>query len=135
MYGWAYLEFQFFAMGCWRQKSVLLKSYQQVFSSVSCKPLKVPWCFICQTKSPHVDIKWLKGHCILSTYTENIPNQSWGSNRWTLCTTGYLDVILIKYHINILYFILHFPSWFKCEKEKMRAFFHMCSMFEIWFLV
>ena len=86
MYCWAYLEFQLFGMGCWRQKSVMLKSYQKVFPSVSCKPLKVPWCFICQTKSPYVYIKWLKEHCILSTFTENIPDQSWGSNRWTPCS-------------------------------------------------
>ena len=33
-----------------------------------------------------MEIKWLKGHCIPSTFTENIPDQSWGSNRWTPCS-------------------------------------------------
>ena len=85
MHCWVYLEFQFFGMGCLRQKPVLLKSYQKLFPSVSSEPLKVPWCFICQTKSPHVEIKWLKGYCIPSTFTENIPDQSCISNRWTPC--------------------------------------------------
>ena len=86
MHCWVYLEFQFFCMGCLRQKPVLLKSYQKLFPSVSSEPLKVPWCFICQTKSPHVEIKWLKGYCIPSTFTENIPDQSCISNRWTPCS-------------------------------------------------
>ena len=86
MHCWVYLEFQFFGMGCLRQKPVLLKSYQKLFPSVSSEPLKVPWCFICQTKSPHVEIKWLKGYCIPSTFTENIPDQSCISNRWTPCS-------------------------------------------------
>ena len=85
MYCWDNLEFQYFGMGCWRQKSVLLKSYQKLFPSVSWEPLKVPWCFICQTKSPHVEIKWLKGYCIPSIFMKNIPNQSCSSNRWTPC--------------------------------------------------
>ena len=85
MHCWVYLEFQFFGMGCLRQKPVLLKSYQKLFPSVSSEPLKVPWCFICQTKSPHVEFTWLKGYCIPSTFTENIPDQSCISNRWTPC--------------------------------------------------
>ena len=40
--------------GYWRQNSNLQKYCQKLFPSVSCEPLKVPWCFICQTKSPHV---------------------------------------------------------------------------------
>ena len=37
-----------------RQNSNFQKSCQKLFPSVSCEPLKVPWCFICQTKSPYV---------------------------------------------------------------------------------
>ena len=62
------------------------KILSKLFPSVSYELLKVPWCFICQTKSPYVEIKWLKGYCIPSTFTENIPNQSWGSNRGTPCS-------------------------------------------------
>ena len=40
--------------GYWRQNSNLQNSCLKLFPSVSCEPLKVPWCFICQTKSPHV---------------------------------------------------------------------------------
>ena len=40
--------------GYWRQNSNLQKSCLKLFPSVSCEPLKVPWCFICQTKSPYV---------------------------------------------------------------------------------
>ena len=40
--------------GYWRQNSNLQKSCQKLFPSVSDEPLKVPWCFICQTKSPYV---------------------------------------------------------------------------------
>ena len=36
-----------------------------------------------------MEIKWLKGYCIPSTFTENIPDQSWGSNRWTPCSIYY----------------------------------------------
>ena len=32
-----------------------------------------------------MEIKWLKGYCIPSTFTENIPDQSWDSNRGTPC--------------------------------------------------
>ena len=72
--------------GYLRQNSNLQKSCLKLFPSVSCEPLKVPWCFICQTKSPYVEIKWLKGYCIPSTFTENVPDQSWGSNRGTPCS-------------------------------------------------
>ena len=71
--------------GYWRQISNLQKYCQKLFPSVSCEPLKAPWCFICITKSPHVEIKWLKGYCVLSKCTENIPDQSCISNRGTPC--------------------------------------------------
>ena len=80
--------------GCWIQKSVLLKSYQKLFPSVSYELLKVPWCFICQTKSPYVEIKWLKGYCIQLTFMENIPDQSWGRNRWTPCRNRRASCLL-----------------------------------------
>ena len=40
------------------------------------------------TKSPYVEIKWLKGYCILSTFTVNIPDQSCSSN----CGTPYIYI-------------------------------------------
>ena len=71
---------------CWN----LIK---KLFPSVSWEPLKVPWCFLCQTKSPNVEIKWLKGYCVLSTFAENIFNQSCSSNRGTPWNLSAVSVI------------------------------------------
>ena len=72
-----------------RQNSVLQKSYQKLFPLISCEPLRVWWCFICQTKSPNVGIKWLKLYFIPSTYTEMRASESWDSNRGTPCITTW----------------------------------------------
>lgn len=45
------------------------------------------WCFICQTNEcvDYLEITWLKGYCYLSTFMENISNQSCSSNCGTPC--------------------------------------------------
>ena len=43
-----------------------------------------------------MEIKWLKGYCIPSTFMENIPDQSWGSNRGTPCTCLTNDAPMYK---------------------------------------
>ena len=35
-----------------------------------------------------MEIKWLKGFCVPSTFKENIPDQSCSSNRWTPCSSS-----------------------------------------------
>ena len=65
-----------------RQNSNLQKYCQKLFPSVYCEPMKVPWFLLCQTKSPHVEIKWLKGYCISSTFMENIPDQIGAVTVW-----------------------------------------------------
>ena len=47
--------------------------------------LQIPWCFIPQTKSPTLVIKWLKGYCEIFTYVQEISNQSCQSNCYSPC--------------------------------------------------
>ena len=81
----------------WRQNAVLQKSHQKLFPLISCEPLRVWWCFICQTKSPNVGIKWLKLYFIPSTYTEMRASESWDSNRGTPCMSRVVAGLRSQY--------------------------------------
>ena len=85
---------QYFGMGCpkehaeiqnWAKKLQKQKRSQKFILHFSEASLHVPWCFIPQTKSPTWLIKWLKGYSEIFTYARKISNQSWVTNRWTIC--------------------------------------------------